>query len=195
MGLKLDGKKSRVFCLLGDGEIQEGQVWEAALSAPKFKLNNLVAILDNNNGQIDGYVEDVMSLAPIADKWRAFNWNVIQINGHDMSQILGALASAKKEKEKPVEWKLEDDNKQNWYYENEEEYQAWMRKERARGNNNFVAIKGPAPFGATFSDGTLIPSNRQINIGWHCMSHRARSEGSISSFYFVIKMRDSGETL
>lgn len=96
MGLRMEGKKSRVFCLLGDGEIQEGQIWEAAMSAPKFGLSNLCAILDNNNGQIDGPVSKVMPIEPIADKWRAFGWHVIDINGHDMNQILNAYAEFRK---------------------------------------------------------------------------------------------------
>jgi transketolase len=106
MGLKLDGKKSRVYCLMGDGEIQEGQIWEAAMSAPKFKLSNLVAILDNNNGQIDGPVSQVMPIEPVADKWTAFGWHVITIDGHDMNKILAAYDEARnlqdKGSEKPV---------------------------------------------------------------------------------------------
>lgn len=92
MGYKLDGKKNRVFCLLGDGEIQEGQVWEAALSAPKFGLSNLCAILDANNGQIDGHVSEVMPLEPLKDKWSSFGWHVIEIDGHNMDQILDAYS-------------------------------------------------------------------------------------------------------
>jgi len=95
MGLKMDKKNSQVFCMLGDGEIQEGQVWEAAMSAPKFKLSNLVAILDANNGQIDGAVDQVMPIEPIADKWRAFGWHVIEINGHDMVEILRAYSESR----------------------------------------------------------------------------------------------------
>lgn len=87
MGLRHDGTDSRVYCLLGDGEIQEGQVWEAALSAPKFKLSNLCAIIDANNGQIDGPVSTVMPLEPLAAKWRAFGWKVAEIDGHDFAQI------------------------------------------------------------------------------------------------------------
>ena len=97
--MKLDGKKSRVFCLLGDGEIQEGQIWEAAMSAPKFGLSNLCAILDANGGQIDGPVSQVMPLEPLADKWRAFGWNVIEIDGHDMAQILKAYETARTEQD------------------------------------------------------------------------------------------------
>lgn len=96
MGLQLDKKAHRVFCLLGDGEIQEGQVWEAALSAPKFKLSNLCAILDANGGQIDGPVSQVMPIEPVADKWRAFGWHVIEIDGHNFDQILGAYAEFRK---------------------------------------------------------------------------------------------------
>jgi transketolase len=95
-GLKLDGKKSMVYCVIGDGEMQEGQIWECAMSAPKFELSNFVVILDNNGGQIDGPVEKVMPIGPIADKWRAFNWHVIEIDGHDMGQITKAYAEARK---------------------------------------------------------------------------------------------------
>jgi transketolase len=90
LGLRADSRPSRVFCMLGDGEIQEGQVWEAALSAPKYHLSNLCAILDNNNGQIDGPVSQIMPLEPIEDKWRAFGWHVIEIDGHNFDQILNA---------------------------------------------------------------------------------------------------------
>ena len=95
-GLKMDGKRSMVYCMIGDGEMQEGQIWECAMSAPKFQLSNFVVILDNNGGQIDGPVDQVMPIGPIADKWRAFNWQVIEINGHDMEQILKAYAEARK---------------------------------------------------------------------------------------------------
>jgi transketolase len=96
MGAKLASSKSRVFCLIGDGEMQEGQIWESALSAPKFHLSNLCLILDANNGQIDGPVSQVMPIEPIADKWRAFGWHVIEIDGHDMFQITGAFAEARR---------------------------------------------------------------------------------------------------
>lgn len=102
LGLKLAGKNdARVFCVLGDGESQEGQVWEAAMSIPKFKLGNLTAILDYNKGQIDGPVKDVMDIEPIVDKWRAFNWDVTEIDGHDFGQLLPALAASKKGGDKP----------------------------------------------------------------------------------------------
>lgn len=102
MGLKLKGSSARAFCVMGDGETQEGQVWEAAMSAPKYKLNNLICFIDNNNGQIDGTVEQVMDIRPIADKWRAFRWAVQEIDGHSMPAILGALEKARAEKEKPT---------------------------------------------------------------------------------------------
>ena len=100
MALGLRDQGSRIFCLLGDGEIQEGHIWEAALSAPKFKLSNLCAILDLNNGQIDGPVSEVMPIEPIADKWRAFGWHVIQIDGHNMNQIIQAYEEARSLQEK-----------------------------------------------------------------------------------------------
>lgn len=100
LGLRLEKKNSNVFCLMGDGEIQEGQVWEAAMSAPNFKLSNLCAILDQNNGQIDGPVDQVMPIEPVADKWRAFGWHVIRVDGHDFTQILGAYREFRERKEK-----------------------------------------------------------------------------------------------
>jgi transketolase len=99
---KLDNDAYRVYCLIGDGESQEGQIWEAALSAAKFKLDNLVCILDYNKAQIDGYVKDVMPLEPIADKWNAFGWHVISINGHDFNAIIGAFDEAETVKGKPT---------------------------------------------------------------------------------------------
>ena len=99
---KLDGKKNRVYTLLGDGESNEGQIWEAAMAAPKFKLDNLVAILDRNRIQQDGFTEDVMPLDPLRDKWIAFNWNVIEIDGHKVEQIIGALNRASQLEDKPT---------------------------------------------------------------------------------------------
>lgn len=96
MGIKLKGQKARVYCMLGDGEIQEGQIWEAALSAPKFKLSNLCVILDQNGGQIDGPVAEVMPIEPVVDKWRAFGWHVIDIDGHNLTEIARAFEEARK---------------------------------------------------------------------------------------------------
>jgi transketolase len=81
----------RTFCLIGDGELQEGQVWEALMSAPKFQLGRLCVILDANQGQIDGPVSEVMPIEPISDKLTAFGWKVSQINGHDFESILACL--------------------------------------------------------------------------------------------------------
>jgi transketolase len=100
LGLKLDGRPSRVFCLIGDGESQEGQIWECAMSAPKFKLSNLCVILDQNGGQIDGPVSEVMPIEPVADKWRAFGWQVMEIDGHDYDQILGAYRESRERQSK-----------------------------------------------------------------------------------------------
>ena len=101
LGLRLDNKSSRVYCLLGDGEIQEGQVWEAAMSAGHYKLDNLCAIVDVNELQIDGRCADVMNVEPVAEKWRSFNWHVFDINGHAMEEIVDALDEAEKIKGKP----------------------------------------------------------------------------------------------
>jgi transketolase len=99
---QLDGNPWRVYCLTGDGETQEGQIWEAAMSAPKFKLDNLTVIVDHNKGQIDGHTYEVMDLDPIEDKWRAFNWHVIRIDGHRFEEVIPALKEAEKIKGKPV---------------------------------------------------------------------------------------------
>ena len=94
MGLKLDGRPSRVYALLGDGELQEGQVWEAAMAAPHYRLDNLCALVDCNGLQIDGEVAKVMNVAPVADKFRAFGWHVLEVDGHDMAALLMALDQA-----------------------------------------------------------------------------------------------------
>jgi transketolase len=101
MGLKMDNIGSRVYCLLGDGEIQEGQVWEAAMTAAHYKLDNLCAIVDLNGLQIDGPVSKVKAIEPVASKWAAFGWNFIDIDGHDMKEILDALDEAETVKGKP----------------------------------------------------------------------------------------------
>ncbi|MBC2579559.1 transketolase [Clostridium sp. DJ247] len=99
---KLDKKDYRVYVLLGDGELEEGQVWEATMSAAHYKLNNLTAFIDYNGLQIDGPIEEVMSAAPIGDKFRAFNWHVIEIDGHSFEQIINAIGEAKTIKDKPT---------------------------------------------------------------------------------------------
>ncbi len=99
---KLDGSPYKVYCVLGDGEMQAGQIWEALMAAPKFQLDPLVAILDYNRGQIDGPTNEVMNLEPLADKIRAFNWALIEIDGHDYGQILAALDKAHAVKGRPT---------------------------------------------------------------------------------------------
>lgn len=102
MGIKMDGLSSRVYCLLGDGEIQEGQVWEAAMTAAHYKLDNLCAIIDNNGLQIDGHCSDVMHIEPIVKKWEAFGWHVIDIDGHNIKAIINAFHNAETSKGKPT---------------------------------------------------------------------------------------------
>lgn len=103
LAAKLDNKDYHVFALLGDGEIEEGLVWEAAMAAGHYKTDNLVAIVDHNKLQIDGFIEDVLSPEPIADKFRTFNWHVIELaDGHDFGQVIDALQAAKEYKGKPV---------------------------------------------------------------------------------------------
>lgn len=102
MASKLDNAPWKVYTLLGDGEVQEGIVWEAAMSAAHYKLDNMVAFLDYNGLQIDGKTEDVMNLGSIVDKFKAFGWNVIEIDGHDFDQIFAALDMAKETVGKPT---------------------------------------------------------------------------------------------
>jgi transketolase len=99
---RLNSQDYQVYVLLGDGECDEGQVWEAAMAAAHFKVNNLVAIVDNNGQQIDGWNRDVMSLDPFNKKWQAFGWHVIEVDGHDLTQLLDAFEQAKLIKEQPI---------------------------------------------------------------------------------------------
>jgi transketolase len=101
LGLRLDNIQSRVYCLLGDGETQEGQVWEAAMTAGHYCLDNICAIVDLNELQIDGKCEDVMKIMPVTEKWNAFNWHVFEIDGHNMEEIAAVLDEAEKIKGKP----------------------------------------------------------------------------------------------
>lgn len=102
LGLKLDGKENRVYAVLGDGELQEGQIWEAAMAAAHYKSDNLCALIDSNGLQIDGDVSKVMNVASISEKFKAFGWNVIEIDGHDMAQIVAALDHAESHKGAPT---------------------------------------------------------------------------------------------
>ena len=102
LAAKLSGKEYRVYTATGDGELEEGQVWEAAMFAPHYKLDNLTLFVDSNGLQIDGNIADVMNPGPIPDKYRAFGWNVIEIDGHDYAQIRSAIDQAKATKGKPT---------------------------------------------------------------------------------------------
>lgn len=102
LAARLDKKSYRVYCLLGDGECQEGQVWEAAMTSSHHKLDNLTAIIDHNKYQIDGRVEEIKSLQPFADKWKAFGWNVLSCDGHKIESIIEALEKAERMKGKPA---------------------------------------------------------------------------------------------
>lgn len=99
---KLDSKKNYTYVLMGDGEIQEGIVWEAAMSASKFKVDNLIVILDNNGVQLDGKLDEIMPMGDIHAKWSAFGWNVIEINGHSVEAISDAIDKAKETKGMPT---------------------------------------------------------------------------------------------
>ena len=99
---KMDKKDYRVYCILGDGEIEEGQIWEAAMAANKYKLDNLCVIVDNNNLQIDGTIEEVMSPYPIDEKFKSFGFQIINIDGHNIDEILKAFEVARTIKGKPT---------------------------------------------------------------------------------------------
>lgn len=104
MGLaaRLDKSPSRSYVVLGDGEIQEGQIWEAAMFGAFHKLDNVCAIVDYNKIQLDGFVKDIMEVEPLADKWRAFGWHVIELDGHDLAKVDAAFTEAAKTKGKPT---------------------------------------------------------------------------------------------
>lgn len=102
LAAKAEGKRYRVYCFVGDGELEEGQIWEAAMCAGHYRLDNLVAIVDNNNLQIDGPITEIMSSYPIDKKFEAFNWHVIRIDGHDYGQIMKAFTDARNKKDRPT---------------------------------------------------------------------------------------------
>jgi transketolase len=102
MGIKMNKQVRRVYCIMGDGEQQEGSIWEAAMSAAHYKLDNLCAIIDFNRAQIDGFVENVMGIEPLADKYRAFNWHVLEANGHEMQSIVDVFDEARTVKNRPT---------------------------------------------------------------------------------------------
>ena len=102
LAAKLNGQTHRVYAMLGCGELQEGQVWEAAMAAAHYQLDNLTAIIDYNRLQLDGTNADIMELAPLGDKWRAFGWHVLEIDGHDIGAILDSLSQAQAIKGRPT---------------------------------------------------------------------------------------------
>ncbi len=102
LAAKIDKKDYRAYCLLGDGEIQEGNIWEAAMASSHYKRDNLCAMLDYNGYQIDGATKDIMNLEPLAAKWQAFGWHTVGIDGHNMKEILSAYEEAKTVKGKPT---------------------------------------------------------------------------------------------
>ncbi|MDD5455587.1 MAG: transketolase [Candidatus Margulisbacteria bacterium] len=101
LGLRLNKKKNRIYGVLGDGECQEGQVWEAAMAASHFKLDNLVIFVDKNQLQIDGSTKDIMNIDPLADKWASFGWQVFEVDGHNIMEIVSTLEKTEKIKGKP----------------------------------------------------------------------------------------------
>ena len=136
---KMVNKNYRVYCILGDGEIEEGQVWEAAMASNKYKLDNLCVIVDNNNLQIDGTIEEVMSSYPIDEKFKSFGFQVINIDGHNIQEIIDAFDVAKNVKDKPtciiaktIKGKgvsyMENDVKWHGIAPNEEQYQLAMKE-------------------------------------------------------------------
>jgi transketolase len=102
LGARLDGRSCRTYVMFGDGEIEEGQVWESAMAGAFHKVDNIVAIVDNNGIQLDGFVKDIMGIAPVADKWRAFGWHAIEIDGHSLPAIQKALREAEATKGRPT---------------------------------------------------------------------------------------------
>ena len=145
LAARIDGKQDhKIFCLMGDGEQQEGQVWEAAMEAGHFHLDNIIAVIDCNRLQIDGWVKDVMQVEPLAAKYAAFGWEVLRIDGHDMSQIVDAFEQARAVTGKPVVVILADtvkgkgvsfmENQPGWHGKapNREELTHGARRSRSR---------------------------------------------------------------
>jgi len=102
LGAKLDRKNYRIYVMLGDGEMNCGQTWEAAMAAAHYKVDNLTAIVDRNKLQLDGPTEKIMNIEPLADKWKAFGWHMVEINGHDIKEIINSITMAKEVKGKPT---------------------------------------------------------------------------------------------
>lgn len=94
LAARLDGRPSRIYCMLGDGELQEGQIWEAAMFGAFHRMDNIVVIVDYNGIQLDGFVKDIMELEPLADKWRSFGWHTLEVDGHSLPELAAAFAGA-----------------------------------------------------------------------------------------------------
>ncbi|MBR3003304.1 MAG: transketolase [Clostridia bacterium] len=150
---KMDNKNYRVYCILGDGEIEEGQIWEAAMTASKYKLDNLCVIVDNNNLQIDGTIEEVMSSYPIDEKFKSFGFQVINIDGHNIQEIIDAFDVAKNVKGKPtciiaktIKGKGISymENQVGWHGKapNDEEYKIAMEEIGQRGQDKLTELGG-----------------------------------------------------
>lgn len=145
LAAKLDGKKHKVFCIIGDGESNEGQLWEAAMFAGHNRLNHLIGITDYNKLQIDGFTDDVLTLEPLVDKWRAFNWDVLEMDGHDWDSCYHTLTDACEPRDRPVmviahTIKAKDcaivENKpesHNIKINSEEDYQKYMKALKRQG--------------------------------------------------------------
>jgi transketolase len=101
LGAKITQQSFRVYVLIGDGETNEGQIWEAAMTAAHYHLDNLIAFVDLNRFQNDGTTAETMRMDPLAEKWRAFRWNVLEVNGHDFRQLLAAIEEAQSEVQSP----------------------------------------------------------------------------------------------
>ena len=141
LAARMDGKKFRTYCFLSDGELDAGNSWEAAMFAGANKLSNLTAVIDRNNIQINGMTEDIMPLEPLADKWRAFGWHVLEIDGHNMEAIVDAVEQAKAIVEKPTVIiartiagkgisEIEYDYKWHGTPPNKEQEQKWLKELR-----------------------------------------------------------------
>lgn len=101
LGAKLQKKDFRIYALIGCGESQEGQIWEAAMAGAQFKLDNLIAFLDNNGIQLDGVTKDIMDIEPVVDKWKAFRWEIFTCNGHDMKELVSSIEEAQEVRDRP----------------------------------------------------------------------------------------------
>lgn len=139
---RMDGKKFRTYCFMSDGELDAGNTWEGVMFAGANKLSNLTAVIDRNNIQINGMTEDIMPLEPLADKWRAFNWHVLEIDGHNMEAIVDAVEEAKAVVEKPTVIiartiagkgikEIEYDYKWHGMPPNKEQEQKWLKELRS----------------------------------------------------------------